>query len=351
MSYARGMAAINLEMSDFVPRTEYSADFHWDLIKKVTGISITDSSTPAERRAASLAFMKAWDYGMVWNILTHGQVFGEKRTSMGHAVYQAGGTDFHDNISSLFTDPEDVYDYDMYEAYGARDQKVLTAEYDKNFDECAKDVDAVPMTGIYVTLMSGLIEILGWDILLSAAAIDPDAFGAFTGRYTEWILQYFNALALSKSPVVMIHDDIVWGNGPFLHPDFYRKFIFPNYKKLFRPLHEAGKKILYTSDGDYTMFIDDVAGCGINGFVMEPTTDMAYIAEKYGKTHAFVGNADTMILLDGDKQDIEKEVKRCMDIGKKCPGFIMAVGNHIPPNTPVDNALYYDEVYRRMARR
>ena len=351
MSYANGMSALNLEMPGTVPRTEYSAEFHWDLINKVTGSNITSNSSHAERTAASRAFMKAWDYGMVWNILTHSQIFGDKRTSMGHAVYQAGGTDFSDNISYLFKDSEDVYDYDMYEAYGAKDIKALTAEYDSNYDYWANSVDAVPMTGIYVTLMSGLIELLGWDTLLEAAAIDPDAFGAFTGRYTDWILQYFNALALCKAPVVMLHDDIVWGNGPFLHPDFYRKFIFPSYKKLFRPLQEAGKKILFTSDGDYTMFVDDVADCGVNGFVLEPTTDMAYIAEKYGKTHAFIGNAETKILLEGDKAAIEKEVRRCMDIGKNCPGFFMAVGNHIPPNTPVDNALYYDEIYRKLAKR
>ncbi len=40
-----------------------------------------------------------------------------------------------------------------------------------------------------------------------------------------------------------------------------------------------------------------------------------------------------------------------MNIGKSCPGFIMAVGNHIPPNTPVENALYYNEVYEELASR
>ena len=127
--------------------------------------------------------------------------------------------------------------------------------------------------------------------------------------------------------------------------------MFPNYKTLFEPLHEAGKKILFTADGNYTEYIDNVAACGVNGFVMEPATDMKYIAEKYGKTHIFVGNADTSVLLNGTREDIENEVRRCMDIGKNCPGFIMAVGNHIPVNTPVENALWYNECYEKMARR
>ncbi|MBU0478453.1 group II intron reverse transcriptase/maturase [bacterium] len=39
MSYKSEMAALNLEFTDIVPRTEYSADLlHWSLIKKATGI-------------------------------------------------------------------------------------------------------------------------------------------------------------------------------------------------------------------------------------------------------------------------------------------------------------------------
>ncbi len=109
--------------------------------------------------------------------------------------------------------------------------------------------------------------------------------------------------------------------------------------------------MLYTSDGNYTEFIDDVADCGFNGFVLEPLTDMQYIADKYGRTHSFVGNADTRILLNGTRDDIEKEVIRCMNIGKKCPGFFMAVGNHIPANTPVDHALWYNEFYEKYSKR
>ena len=352
MSFENGMAAIRLEMPDAVPRTEYSADSHWELVERVTGLAASDTDPAEVREAASGAFVRAWDYGMYWNILTHSNIFGDKRTKMGHAVYNAGGTDFSTEVSCLFDDPEDVYDYDMFDAYGSRDKAVLTGEFNDDYDRHRRLwTDAVPMTGVYVTCMSGLLELLGWDILLEAAGIDNAAFGAFTDRYCKWISQYFEALADSRCPVVMVHDDIVWGTGAFLHPDFYRKYIFPNYKMLFEPLHDAGKIILYTSDGNYTEFIDDIAACGVRGFVMEPGTDMAYVADKYGKTHVFIGNADTNVLLRGTRDDIEAEVRRCMDIGKRHPGFILSVGNHIPPNTPVDNALWYDEAYRRLSKR
>lgn len=352
MSYADGWSALNLDMPARVPRTEYSAEFHWDLIKAVTGIAAGNSSPEEVKAKASSALIKAWNYDFIWNILVHNQVFGDKLTKMGHAEYASGGSDFNNELRQLYEDPEEALNFDPWELYGARDKSTLIKDFNCNFEKVKEqNPDAVNMTGIYVSCMSGLIEIFGWDTLLCAAGLDSNGFGGVADRYSAWIMQYFEALAASDSPVVMIHDDIVWTSGPFLAPEWYRKYIFPNYKKCFAPLLESGKKIIYTSDGNYTSFIDDIASCGVHGFVLEPTTDMKYIAEKYGKTHVFIGNADTRILLGGSKEQIYNEVKRCMDIGKDCPGFFMAVGNHIPPNTPIENALYYNEVYERLGRR
>lgn len=352
MSYEDGMAALRLEMPERIPRVEYSAHRHWPLINRVCGINVGADSSHAEQQAAGSTFVKMWDYGMMWNTLTKKEIFGDKRTSMGHAAFEQRGVDFSNDVSALFEEPEDVFGFDLFAQFGVRDKAALTAEYNANWRQQQQWYPGcVNMTGIYVSCMSGLIDLLGWDTLLTAAGIDSEAFGNFTRRYAAWILQYFEALAASDAPVVMVHDDIAWTSGPFLHPDFYRKFIFPSYKQLFRPLHEAGKTLLYTSDGDYTCFVDDIADCGVNGFVLEPMTDMAFIAERYGKTHSIIGNADTRTLLLGSRDEIRQEVQRCMDIGRDCPGFVMAVGNHIPANTPVESALWYNECFEGLRRR
>lgn len=352
MSYANGWSAMNLEMPEKIPRTEYSADFHWDLIQKVTGIAVSSSSSPRIQAEAVREFIKAWDYGFFWNIIPYDKQFNGMQAKMGHASYQQNAVDFSDDVHTFLEDPEDVYDFDFYKTYGERDQNSLIEDFNLNYEKMISEhPDTVNMTGIYTTCMSGIIEILGWDMLLLAAGIDSRLFGEFINRYTEWNLQYYQALAECKSPVVMMHDDLVWTSGAFLAPDFYRTYIFPNIKKLIQPLLEHGKIVLFTSDGNFTQFIDDIAGCNVHGFVMEPCTDMAYICEKYGKTHIIVGNADTRILLNGTKEDIEQEVKRCLSLGKNCPGYFMAVGNHIPPNTPVDNCLYYNEFYEKYSRR
>ncbi len=352
MSYEDGRAAINLEMTKRVPRTEYSAEGHWDLVKAVTGMNVSvDSDDPLKKKARQ-AFMEAWNYDFVWRVLIGSPEMGEMCTKMGHAEYAAGGTDYSDEVTCPFKDPDDVLAFDPLETYGQKDKKELIARFEADYKSaCEEAPNAVNMTGIYITCVSGLIDMFGWDMLLMAAGINAEKFGEVTNRYAQWIQQYFDALAETDIPVVMVHDDIVWTSGAFFKPDWYCQYVFPNYKKYFAPLIEAGKKIIYTSDGNYTEFVDDIAATGVDGFVMEPTTDMAYIAEKYGKTHVFVGNADTRILLSGTKVQIRAEVERCMEIGKDCPGFFMAVGNHIPANTPVENAIYYNEVCKELGQR
>jgi hypothetical protein len=352
MSLEDGLSALNLDMPRRVPRTEYSADCHWELVRAVTGIEVSDQSPDDFRYRARQAFVRAWNYDLLWNILITKNDFGRYHTDMGHAAYAAGGADFRAVGKPVFEDPEDVLSFDPMQSLGESDRGDLIRRFEDHYRRnCLAWPASVNMTGTYVTLISGLIDLFGWDILLLAAGTDPERFGRLADRYAAWMQQYFDALAESNVPVVMVHDDIVWTSGAFMHPDWYRQHVFPAYRRYFAPLRDAGKKILFTSDGNYTEFIDDIVACGVHGLVMEPSTDMAYVARRYGRTHVFVGNADTRILLSGTKPQIRAEVQRCMDIGKRCPGFFMAVGNHIPANTPVANALYYNQVYEELGRR
>lgn len=353
MSKENAMAALRMEMPNKIPRTEYSAHFHWDLVKAVTGLDVSPESDERRQTEASSAFVKAWDYGFMWNVWANSQsCLQGYYTKMGHAIYASGGVDFSQDIFCPFEDPEDVLAFRPSEFYTLPDRKTVLDKINANYKMHEERYpDCVNMTGSYISCFSGLIEMFGWEMMLLASGMDPKGFGEVTRDYGKFILKYFEILAESDAQVAMIHDDLCWTSGPVLAPDWYREYVFPILKKEASILKEAGKTVLFTSDGTYDKFIDDIAACGVDGFVLEPTTDMRYIAERYGKSHVIVGNADTRILLSGTRDDIEAEVKRCMDIGRDCPGFFMAVGNHIPSNTPVENALYYNEMYEKYARR
>lgn len=353
MSKANGLAAINLEKPKKIPRTEYSAHFHWDLIKAVTGMECGGQASAEKNAQASSAFVKSWDYGMMWNIWAHSHnCLNGFYTKMGHASYAAGGTDFLADVYCPFEDPDEALNFCPSEKYKIPDKTQILDNINADFrNNVNLYPDCVNMTGCYISCFSGLIEIFGWEMLLLAAGTDPEKFGEVVEDYGKFILKYFEILAQSEADVIMVHDDLCWTSGPVLAPEWYKRYIFPVLKKEIALLKDCGKKVLFTSDGNYSAFVDDIAACGADGFVLEPSTNMKYIAEKYGKTHVIVGNADTRVLLSGGKEEIEAEVRRCIEIGKDCPGYFLAVGNHIPPNTPVENALYYNEMYEKYAVR
>ncbi len=345
MPYEDGWAALNLEMPKRIPRTEYSLELHSGVIRAATGYDI-HLADPSVRSRAQRALYDSWNYDLVWSTIDSRTIITSFSTRMGHAVYQEGGVDFDPMISSPFSSVEEIFTFDPWEHFGRRNEAGLVAGFESHYQaNCQAFPNQVNMTGIYVSCISGVLDLFGWNWLLEALGTDPVRFGKVVQRYSSWILQYFEALANSTAPVVMVHDDIVWSSGPFTKPSWYREFVFPALKSQMDPLRQAGKIILFTSDGNFTPFFEDLVDCGVSGFVLEPLTDLELLADRYGKTHVLIGNADTRILLSGTHQEIRDEVERCLRIGRNCPGYFMAVGNHIPPNTPVGNALYYNQVY------
>ena len=351
MSFEDGWAAVNLEMPPRVPRFDPSVGYHHELLTAVTGIPVGPDASQASGLRARQAFFKAWDFGIDFRATGVGEL-KKKRSSMGHAEYAVNGTDFDDHVFQAFTDPAEALAFDPMAVYGPVDESALTERINREYAQACWDFPfVVNMSGVYPTLLSGMIFLLGWEMLLTCAGLDPSGFGELVNRYARWIRQYYNAVARSDTVVVYSHDDMVWTEGPFLNPAWYRRYIFPNLRMLWAPLVEAGKKIMFVCDGNYTPFLDDVAACGNAGWWFECFTDLQTVCEKFGKTHFIIGNMDVRPLTFGTRADIRAEVERCMSLGKACPGYFMCCSGHIPPNVPVANALYYNELYMKLRER
>ncbi|OIN98038.1 hypothetical protein AUJ66_01700 [Candidatus Desantisbacteria bacterium CG1_02_38_46] len=352
MSYEIGMKIMNLEMTQRVGRTEYCSNT--SLVKHITGFD-PSSKNMEERTNAWRKFYEWANYDFLFinnDGPTPWQDLG-RTTDMGHAVFLEGGTDFRNPCVCPFKTPQEVLSFDAAEEYGIPDIDERTKYFQQaNLDGRKTYPSLIYPGGYYKTIVSGCIQSFGWDMFLMAVGTDPVKFG-------EYVLEGFFNLALANIKawaktdikIFISHDDMVWTQGAIFKPEWYRKYIFPRYKKLWQPLKEKGIKVIFCSDGNFTEFIDDIAQAGADGFIFEPLTDLELVVKKYGKTHVIVGNADCRALTFGTKEDIEKEVKRCMNTAKSCPGFFMAVGNHIPSNVPIDNALYYFDLVNKYGRR
>ncbi len=353
MTYADGWAALNLEKPARIPHTEMSAEwYHCPLVSEVTGIKVDVNSPEADREQGCKDFVRLWDYDIHMTFHFPIEAYAGKWTYMGHAEYAQDGVDFEQGWACPYKTTEQGLAMQPRDVFKSIPHQELLDGFNWQYrHEQEFYPNLVAGTGIYQTLMSGMIAVFGWDMLLTMAGESPEGFGEVVNRYAEWVQDHYNALAECDSDVVWVHDDMVWTEGAFIHPDWYREYIFPNMKKLFAPLVEAGKKILFVCDGDYTQFAKDVADCGVTGFWFECFTDLKYMTETFGQSHVLIGNGDCRPLTFGTKADVRAEVERCMTLGRGCPGYFMCISGHMPPNIPVENALHYFDVYNELSRR
>ncbi|HOF89718.1 MAG TPA: uroporphyrinogen decarboxylase family protein, partial [Armatimonadota bacterium] len=275
MSYAIGRAALNMQWTERVARTEYNDN--WEIVRHLTG------KDPREDPSAYQAFNDAIHLDYLWAV-NDGPVPWSTRgrtTDMGHAVYMEDGSDYRPLGASPFAGSADVLRFNAVEEYGLPDFGELVAYYEGWFQQNQRVADQVVSGGYYKTIVSGAIEAFGWERLLEAVGDDAERFGeAVLGSIFEVSLHHYKAWAETSIEVFMCHDDMVWTSGPFIHPDFYRTYIFPRYQALWAPLKAAGKRIIYCSDGTYDMFVDELAAAGADGFCFEPTNDLEMLVRK-----------------------------------------------------------------------
>lgn len=333
MSRKIGMDTICLRPTPRLAHTEYSMGYHTGYLAKL-GQRIEE----------------AWDFDFQW-CTNDGPINWRKAgrcTDMGHAEYAADGSDLHASKPSPFEDVEEVYAFDPLKEYGVPEHRELVRFYEDWYQNTqAANAEQVVTGGYYKTVVSGAIEIFGWDMLLTAAA-DPARFAGVLERIGHYTLHYVRAWAETSIEAYIQHDDMVWTAGPFLAPAFYRSAIFPLYKQMWDVLHKAGKKVLFCSDGTFTMFMDDVAACGADGFIFEPTNDLDWIVNRFGRTHCLVGSkVDCRTLALGTWPQVQAEIDATLALAKACPGFMWAVGNHIPANVPDDMCDRYMDYLRQ----
>jgi len=333
-------------MAERLAHTEYCSNYA--LVRTVTG------RDPKADPGAWREFYRAWEIDFLWTT-NDGPVPWEERgraTDMGHAEFLEGGTDRRDRIFCPFSDVEEVWAFDAVKEYGLPDMEELVSYYERWHREGQRaHPEQVLPGGYYKTLISGAIQAFGWEMLLLAAA-DRKKFDRVLEGFFRLSLHHYQAWARTSVEVFICHDDMVWAQGPFMHPDFYRASVFPRYRKLWEVLHEAGKIVLFCSDGTWTEFVDDIARAGADGFIFEPSTSLEYVVGKYGRTHVIVGSeVDCRTLTFGTREEIKEHIDATLALTMGCPGFVFAVGNHIPSNVPVENALFYFEYLRRRWRR
>jgi hypothetical protein len=146
--------------------------------------------------------------------------------------------------------------------------------------------------------------------------------------------------------LMLVGTDICGGGGPLISPVCLREFYFPHVRHALAPLHDAGIKTVWHSDGDIRPIVDDILGCGLSGlqgFQEEYGVDIAEIAAHRTidgeKLLIFAGPSVTSTLPFGTVADVRRDVERIIDtLAAECALFILPA-NNILPDCPVENIV------------
>jgi hypothetical protein len=122
----------------------------------------------------------------------------------------------------------------------------------------------------YTTLFMWPVETFGWEPFLLAAAADPARFDELLWEpWSRISRKHFEALAAMEEEVVFCHDDIAMTSGPVFRLDFYEDYVFPRYEWIMQPVFEAGKKLVFVSDGNIGLFLERLLDLPIAGIMFE----------------------------------------------------------------------------------
>ncbi|MBD3184169.1 hypothetical protein GF312_17930 [Candidatus Poribacteria bacterium] len=142
-------------------------------------------------------------------------------------------------------------------------------------------------------------------------------------------------------------DDLGTQRSLFMSPDMFRKIYAPYYKKLANALHDYDLDFWLHTCGNVTEIMDDLIKAGVDAVhpIQVGTMEDEHISCKYGGEIAFWIGMDVQQLLPfGTPEEVRKECqKRIKTFYRKEGGLILAAGNAIMPETPVENIRAYLE--------
>lgn len=155
-------------------------------------------------------------------------------------------------------------------------------------------------------------------------------------------------------PLHFLGDDIAYKNGLLFSPAFLRRTFIPMLKRCIEPLHRAGIKVIFHSDGNLWQILDDLLEAGIDGLnPLEPIAGMELepLKRRYGHRLILVGGIDCSQLLPlGTPEQIRGAVQHAVQVAAPGGGFFIGSSSEVNPATPLENVLAFYEACRGYGR-
>lgn len=268
------------------------------------------------------------------------------------AGYRKAYLGFYETVSRSRYPYEDVDEFLEQTRFHLDYNKLITPVPHKfNFAELQRKTELGKESGLYyymfyTALFMWGIEWLGPEVFLMATVLDPVRVEECFLR--EAMVQSENAIDLlcsvKDNPFVFVHDDLADARGPICSHQWYENYIFPKYKKLIARVHDKGKKIIFTIDGNCEPLLQDLIDCGVDGIMPEtPATDFDSILKVF-ENKFIIGGMNGKILCNGSPREVEYETEAVLSKTAGNKGFALSAPCGLHGSIPMPNLEAYFNV-------
>lgn len=202
--------------------------------------------------------------------------------------------------------------------------------------------DGMGVVGQYGDIFTMTWEMMGFETFSLALFENPELIELLNHRLGNLVVSMFENMAQSESVRALWYsDDIAYTNGLLVSPDVLDKYFFPWLKKIGEIAANAGKPLIYHSDGLLYDVMDRIIECGINALhPIEPKAmDITEVKLRYGNKLCLIGNIDIDLLARGTIEDVKKNVINNLNTIGVNGGYCVGSGNSIPEYVKVETYL------------
>jgi uroporphyrinogen-III decarboxylase len=173
-------------------------------------------------------------------------------------------------------------------------------------------------------------------------------------KVTEQNVEIIRRLGATGGDAVIIDD--ATATADMISVAHYERFCLPYMRTMVDEAHRAGLKAIVVYFGAVTDRLDQIASLGADGLNVECSmkgyvNDIDEIARRIGDRVSLFANIDPVGVIErGSDADLEREIARQVEAGRRARGFLVSPASPITPATPLARVRRFIDVARASGR-